>query len=527
MTSYIGRTVELKAIDNALARAAHRVGGNGAMVISGEAGVGKSRLLWEARRRATEQGFAVLQGYCEEPDAAAAYSGIASLLRRYLAQEEGRRAKDALAPLLADALLLKGHSRSSDWHAAQRQQQEGQMAAKVLEWLANVGGEGPLLVTLEDIHWCDDASLACLAAALQAPEPRLLLLMVSVRMPHPDPQMEGVAEKWFLENGAEHLRLQPLDRGQVGLVMRSLSPQRQAPPFYFVKHVHEVTGGNPFFVEELCLSSQATDVVSNETDLLALQPRPLATIPRSIRRVIRQRLQAVSAEAQMIADLCAVHGRVFDLTLLQLLTGFSDERLRERCDELCAAHLAIAGDQGDYFFRHGLVREALYDRLLVRERRRLHERLILGLERLYDKATGGQLATLSYHSYMAGSWRRALRYCRRAAEDALALGAPRVAVLQLTRAIEAGERVAEATTWQLHCLRAQALEQCGAYDGALTDYATALDSARLMGDGEAEARVWEALVTLLPALRRRYSDSHYNLLVAQAGLQQEDVGSRT
>ncbi len=511
MTTFVGRSRELIAIDALLAKVA--AGRGRCLLVSGEAGVGKSRLVQEARRKALAQGFVVLDGHCEPPDAGLAYAGVASLLRNYLRSLKTPGEAAGAAEELAENLLSGERRQTGEVDGGGQQLHEA-----VAAWIMELASSG-LMVTLEDIHWCDEASLACLAAVWAQLAEAPALLVISLRKPHPAPAQEGCAENWFVEAAPDRLHLEPLSLADVSQVLKSLSGRGQVPPFYYLKHVFDLTGGNPLFVEELGRSSTATDVVSLETDLMALQPRPQATIPRSIRRIIGQRLQTVSAEARMVAGLCAAHGRTYDLTLLKMVTELPEERLRARCLELCRAQLAMEMGNGEFAFRHALLREALYELLLVRERRRLHERLMLGLEKLCGPAAGANLAALSYHAYQGGSWRRALKYCRMAAEDALALNAPQVAVTQLARAIEAADWAPDASSWELHCLRAQALEQLGECDRALTDYALALDSARSSGDGEAEARVWRALQRLLPVIRAKAADKHFNSLVDQANRQ--------
>src|SRR5690606_11655077 len=135
--------------------------------------------------------------------------------------------------------------------------------------------------------WSDEASVACLISSLEHLKGKAALVMVSVRKPHPEGDFGEGLEEMLEEAGARHLRLASLSRPEVAMVMRGVSGSSYPPPFYFLKQVYDMTGGNPLFVEELCLSSTATDTVSGETDLLGLHPRPQTIIPRSMRRIIR------------------------------------------------------------------------------------------------------------------------------------------------------------------------------------------------------------------------------------------------
>ena len=278
--------------------------------------------------------------------------------------------------------------------------------------------------------------------------------------------------------------------------MRLVSDRQQPIRFYFLETVFNLTGGNPLFVEELCTSLTATEVVSLETDLLGLHPLPQARIPRSIKRVIRQRLQRVSRQARNLGNLCAVSGRGFDFELMQALTGCSKAGLLHLIEELIRAGLVVKRSDDHFAFRHALTRESLYDRLLIRERRALHGQVAAAIEQVYADAVQHHFGDLSYHSYKAGCWSAALSYARFAGEQALALHAPRAAVEQFTRAIEAVSRLPHVPSWELHCQRAKALETLGDLDSALTDLAMALDNARIVGDLQAEWTVIEALTLM-------------------------------
>lgn len=454
------------------------------MLVSGAAGIGKSRLIAEIRERARQRGFLQMDAVCQEQDRFMALAPLAALLEcnpQSVPVETEREVSDALAHLLTES-----------------------------------AGHQPLLVTIEDVHWSDDASQKWLVNLLaRVPELHLLLLL-SFRTPANDYDIAGFVSLLERQTYVKHLRLQPWSRKEVEGVMSTFSKAKGAIPFYYLAKVFDVTGGNPLFVEELCLSSRATDAVSNQTDLQSLHPLPLASIPHNVRRIIGQRIQAVSRPAQNVAYLCAVHRREFDFELLEALTGFTWWRLRQLCQELVQAQLLAEDNEGRFTFRHAQVRESLHERLLIRERRVLHERLTAAIEQVYAQALPERLADLTYHAYEAGCWGRALIYTRMAGERALLLDAPRAAVAQFTRAIEAAMRLPQTPAWQLHCQRASALEQLGDIDGALTDYATALDRVRMLEDKEGEVLVVGELTRLLPSLRLAHANEYYRKIAGPA-----------
>lgn len=476
MVLFIGRRRELSALDASLREAAD--GRGNCVLVSGEAGIGKSRLVAETRKRARRLGFAELEAVCQEQDRYVALASLASLMQRSVASPAESR-QDL-------AHLLRARA-----------------------------GDRPLLVTIEDIHWSDDASQQWLLDLVAQVAGFPLLLLLSSRAPAADYDIEGFVERLEGHDHIRHLRLRPWSRQEVETVMRTVTGADRSVRFYYLANVFNVTGGNPLFVEELCLSSRATEAVSSETDLQSLQPLPQANIPHSVRRIIGQRIATVSRPAQTVAYLCAVHRRDFNFDLLGALTGSTWWRLRQLCEELVQAQLLVEDSEGRFHFRHALVRESLHERLLIRERRMLHERLTTAIEQVYAQTLGEHLADLTYHAYEAGCWDRALTYARLAGERALSLDAPRAAAAQFTRAIGAATRLSQTPAWPLHCQRAKALERLGEIDGALTDYATALDRVRLLEDEEGERLVIAELARLLPSLNRAHVSEYYRKIAGR------------
>ena len=499
MPAFIGRNRELNLIDTSLAEA--RAGAGNCVIVSGDAGIGKSRLISEVRRRAARQGFLILEGACHEQDRSVVFAPLVGMVRSYYSALSPKTMADQLwllAPVLSRLFheLASAVSETQPALSNEPSVAQGQIFDALASWIVQRASNQPLLLTIEDVHWGDDASQKFLTQLLALIGQHPVLLLISYRTPLPDSGLDA-----FLALFANHaytcsLHLRPLKRPEVEAVMRALSNSQQPIRFYFLETVFALTGGNPLFVEELCMSLTATEAVSLETDLLSLHPLPQARIPRSIRRIITQRLQRVSRQAGNLADLCAVSGREFDFELMQALLACTKGRLLQLIGELVDAGLVQQQPGGHFVFRHALTRESLYDRLLIRERRALHGQVAAAIEQVYADAVQHHFGDLSYHSYKAGCWSAALSYARLAGEQALALHAPRAAVEQFTRAIEAVSRLPHVPSWELHCQRAKALETLGDLDSALTDLAMALDNARIVGDLQAEWTVIEALTLM-------------------------------
>ena len=161
--------------------------------------------------------------------------------------------------------------------------------------------------------------------------------------------------------------------------------------------------------------------------------------------------------------------------------------------ELTNAQLVEAQSVDEYAFRHALTREAVYSTLLVRDRRRYHQAIAAALEVSQASALDAHVPALAYHYYEAGNWVKALDYAERAGAKAHAMFAPREAIQDYTRAIEAAGHLAQPAPISLHRARGQAYDTSGDFEHARVDYETALAAARANADHHAE---WQALFDL-------------------------------
>jgi DNA-binding CsgD family transcriptional regulator len=208
---------------------------------------------------------------------------------------------------------------------------------------------------------------------------------------------------------------------------------------------------------------------------------------------VRRRLDALSQPARDVASTAAVAGRRFDFDLLQTLTHHDERELLALVKELITAQLVVEETAERFAFRHALTREAIYAELLARERVALHRQVADALERQHPDSTDGVVEALAYHSWEAGDWRRAAAYAARAARHAVALSAPREAVMHLDRAFSASERAGVAPATDLYLDRGRANETLGEFQRANDDFEVALARARAAHDERAQ---WESTYAL-------------------------------
>jgi DNA-binding CsgD family transcriptional regulator len=508
----IGRTPSLEALLRLMEQAC---GGHGhILLIAGEAGMGKSRLVAEATIRfrssqaqATSPAMLILEGRCFEPDRSLPYAPLLDLLHSFLAP---RSPEDIAACLEQDApelikLLPELGALFPDLTPASShdpEQEKHHLFHALTHFLTRLSATQPLLLIIEDIHWSDDTSLEFLLYLARRITSHPMLLLLTYRSEEAFPLLTPFLAKLDRERLATELTLAPLTFDEVEEMMRAILALPHAVGADFLANVYELTEGNPFFIEEM-LKSLVTagefvyvdgkwERISRRDESAAALPER-AQLPRSVQLAVQQRLDHLSAEAKDTLSLAAVAGRRFDFALLQQITGRNEAGLIRLVKELIAAQLVIEEAEDVFAFRHALTRQAVYSDLLARERRALHRLIAETLERIFVDTLDAHLGDLAHHFYAAGEWEKVLEYARRAGEKAQALYAPHAAIEQYTHALEAARRLEQPPPLNVYRARGQCYEVRGDFTAARGDYTRSLEAARAAGDKMGE---WQSLFDL-------------------------------
>jgi tetratricopeptide (TPR) repeat protein len=194
-----------------------------------------------------------------------------------------------------------------------------------------------------------------------------------------------------------------------------------------------------------------------------------------------------------LVNVAAVIGRTFTFEVLKQVSGVDEDVLVQALDELWQRRIIREQGTDGYDFSHDKLREGAYAALSRARRRLLHRRVAEALERFSGSSPDGRLTDLAYHFYEAGAWEQALEYGQRAGEQAQAMYAPRAAIEQFTRALDAAQKGSIPLPTLLYRLRGQAYQTLGDFERACLDYETTLQLARVAGDRQGE---WQALMDL-------------------------------
>ncbi len=450
LTPLVGRARELEALQDAFERA--REGSGQVVFLVGEAGLGKSRLLHEFRRRLAAAPHLWIEGHCASYGRATAFLPIAEGMRRYFGIEDRDADAEAIAkvergieafgedlrwtlPFVRGMLSLATGDPAVEAMDAVTRRSETFRALKALTLRS--AETNPLVLLVEDLHWIDPASEEYLSFLSDAVAGTRALLICSHRPGYRHP----------FGDRSYHTRI----------AIRALTDAEMASMTTAMLGTSEIPGdlreliarkaeGNPFFVEEVTKSLLEEGALRREHGRIELS-RDMADviIPDRIQDVIMARIDRLSDDRKHAIQLASVIGREFVLRLLERITELGDAvgPLVEELRGLELVYEKAAHPELAYMFKHALTHDVAYGSILIQRRKGLHRAIGSAIEELYADRLAEHTETLAHHFTLGEDWERALLYRERAVEKALASYANHAAAEHARRALEIARRLGE------------------------------------------------------------------------------------
>lgn len=492
----IGRDAYLDSIAHVLGQTRQAHGHT--LLLAGEAGIGKSRLVAEIKASIHQDTILVLQGNCFEPDRTLPYGPLIDALRALLTVVSPASLTRDIGPYAAEMVRLLPELAAYLRDAAAGptlapEQEKRRLFEALTRLLTQISARQPIMLVAEDIHWADNTSLEYLAY-LARRIPRLpILLLLTYRSDEQHPPLRHFLAQLDRERLATEIALTPLAPSEVEEMLDTIFQLRRPVRREFLDAMCDLTEGNPFFIEEVLHALLADNEIFYRDGGWERKPLHDLHIPRSVQDAVRRRAEHLSPAAQRVMAFASVVGLRFDFALLQHVMGYDEATLLALLKELIAAQLVVEQSAEHFAFRHALTRKAIYAELLERERRMIHREIVAAIETLYADELESHVSELAYHTCQAGDWERVLEYARRAGEHALALYAPHAALEEFLRALEAAAHLGVPVAPGIYRSRANAYETLGDFEGARRDLETALRLAYETEDAETE---WETLLDL-------------------------------
>jgi DNA-binding CsgD family transcriptional regulator len=486
---FVGREEELGTLRRRLSEV--RQGTARAVLVGGEPGVGKSRLLDVFALQAREAGAHVLSGACEEHFGdPMPYGPLLEALETFGREYGETRAAELGGP--AYERLTSFFDLGSDSMTAPQQ-----VFLAVRRMLDDIGSRAPVVLIVEDLHWADPSTLDLVRHLAQAhPDGRRLLLVGSYRSSprRGDPLWQLFAGTTFLRR-TERFELPAFTFEEMRRLIAAGSTERVDPRL--VARCLRWSDGIPFYAEQLMATGA---LVSGDEEV---------ELPPDIRSVMTARLGELGEDALGVLRVAAVAGRAMSRRLLRTVSGLPAETLRDALQECFDQQMLVVGQEGDgYRFRHALLRAAVYQQTVRDTRVDLHVAMAeaLAADSGLCLTEGSVAAEQASHWYQAGVWPQALRHAVQAGQTAARTLAFPSAQVQFDRALRLWQQVDDPESWagvprsRLLAEAAEAARWAGHLDRALELVRGAIDAPDHGGDprrlGELHERratyLWEA-----------------------------------
>ncbi|MFY0566547.1 protein kinase domain-containing protein [Archangium lansingense] len=512
LSPLVGREHELERLRALWERARH--GQGSALLLSGEAGVGKSRLLQELRERVPPRSSLHLLCQCWAQLQHSAFHPLLEMLRRFfqlgaeglssresrgleerllglgLTPEHVRQLEELLAPPITEGpesvlLVLEQH----------RERKRGRLEA-LRALLLRMAEERPVLLVVEDLHWADSSTLELLGLLLERVGGARILVLLSTRPEHPP---AWPVYPWF-----HRLVLERLPAAPAEVLVREVARGQELPE-ETVRRLVAKTDGIPLFMEEM------TRMVLEQGP----SGRPSA-IPATLNELLLARLDALPPRMKALAQLCAVVGRDFHLDLLSRISARDEVSLRQDVAGIVSAGLLLPIEEdrgGGYQFRHALLQEVAYQSLPRSLRRQHHRRIAQALLEHFPERVESRPEVLAHHRTEAGDFALAVQAWRRAAELAILRIALQEALSHMRQALRL---IRELPDTPEH--RIEELELLNGFNAMILSfqgvdapeleqsYSRALELYRRMGQTSPQLVVLSARLTNILSARGRFQD---------------------
>jgi tetratricopeptide (TPR) repeat protein len=448
-TPFVGRAHELAILHALWAQVEE---GRGQVVgIVGEAGIGKSRLVYEFRRSLRGSPVIYLTAGCLSYTTTTAYRPIFSMLRHACGLAEGDAAATVAAKvrvMLAAAglppeegspylLHLLGVTTQTERIAGLSPQEIKTHARETLVQLVlHRARQRPLVLEVENLHWIDPSSEEVLAALVERLGDARILLLLTYR--------PGYQPPWREKSCATQLALVPLTAAASRAVVQATLRTPQVAEG-LVQAILAKAEGNPFFLEEL----------ARAVDEHAAAPGALPVVPDTVQVVLTARLDRLPPAAKHLLQVAAVLGKEFTRPLLQTVADLPEAELDALLAQLQAGEFLyeflLEGSLA-YTFKHALTQEVAYGSVLPTQRRSLHTRIVEALEALYGRQLTDHVELLAHHAMRGEVWEKAVTYGRQAGAKAFDRAAFREATAYYEQALAALRHLPETpdtTAWAI------------------------------------------------------------------------------
>jgi len=506
LTPFVGRVNSMSVLKEAFDAA--KAGAGQIIGLVGEAGVGKSRILFEFIRSLQGEAFTYLEGRCIHYGETLPYYPFIEIVKKYCGIEDAdreslvrKKLKEAMCGLdpalegailyFEDLLSLKIEDKAFTKMEPEHRKWKTCDAIKTL--FVRIAQDRPLILTVDDMHWIDKSSEEVLTHLVEGiPHTRILLLCVY----RPEYRHRWGELSYFTRLGLQQLSPESSSR----LVEAILREGKVADDLRDL--VLRKAGGNPLFMEEFTRNLLEMGAVGRRDDTYVLACREAEIeVPGTLQAVIAARVDRLEETLKQVLQIASVIGRDFAFRVLRMIMDAGEE-LRRHLANLTGLefiHEKALFPELEYVFKHGLTQEVAYGSLLAQRRKEFHRRAAEAMEKLYEDRLPEYLGPLAYHYYRAEVWEKAFHYLKAAGDRARAFYATREAIDYYDKALEVSGRIADRVTKEelmdLHQNRGRMWHFMTEFVKALPDFEKVAQIAGELGKKDREWRAYMDMAT--------------------------------
>jgi diguanylate cyclase (GGDEF)-like protein len=467
-------------------------GNGGAVCISGEVGVGKTRLVHECVKRFQLWDIRILESSLAATTSSIPYYPFRDIIRTVINKEgKGSIKEIAMAYQIELVKIIPEISgKSSDVEKNIFMLDKFRLFEGVRRFLALQVSKSPLFVCLDNIHWIDQGSLELLHYLIRALRKSPIFFFLIYRVEEiKDSFFQSVLQLMGREGLYEKINLETLETADIAQMLSLIIDA--SPPFELIEYIFKKTRGNPFFIEELMKSLETSRALIWDEDKWKFDESKKVAIPYSVEGVVDRKLVMLNKEAQGLLEYAAVIGREFDFAFLRDITKMNEGHLFDLIDDILEVRLLKESGGERYCFSENIIREIIYNQISGAELRRYHQIVGERLLGIYKDRIKEVVEELSHHFYISGDRKKAIKYSMIAADRAKDAYANQDAIRFYTWVIESlrHEAIIGRELEEIECLRKRAIVSnlVGENDNAAMDLKEAIKKSKQMSDKGREA----------------------------------------
>ncbi len=467
-------------------------GGGGAVCISGEIGVGKTRLVREIVSDPDFQDVQFLHSNLSATTKSIPYYPFREIIRTVI-NKQGTESIKAIPRAYQIELVkivpeLSDKAKETDEHIYMVD--KFRLFESVRKFLALLASKQPLYVVLDNINWADQSSLDLLYYLVRTLRKNPIFFFLVYRIEEADDSIfQNMLHLMVREKLYEEIILEPLRTSDVARMLSLIIDA--APPFELTDYIFNESGGNPFFIEELMKSLEINDALVWDKGRCVFNKNKRVAIPNSIEGVVERKLTILGGEACGLLRYAAVIGRDFDFAFLKDVTGMNEGHLFDLMDDILRMRLLKESGGEQYCFAEEIIREVIYNRIGGIKLKHYHQAVGERLLSFYKDRIKEISEELAHHFYLGKDRKRAIEYSMIAADQAKDAYANRDAIRFYTWAIEClkDKAIADKELKEIECLRNRAgvLNLIGENVKAVADLERAISKAKEVGKKKEEA----------------------------------------